>query len=210
VPIRSNRGRAAVYRKLWGWPMRSPKHLIISAVIGALLITGAGIVVPKIIGKAPTQVAAGSTGRPGTATSSLNTGGSAGSGGVAPAPSSAATSLPTRLPSPPQTPSSAPASTKALDTARAWTEAWVFHPVGTTAEQWLDRLRPLTTPEYLGVMSSIEPANVPAKEITGPVKAVSSYAKSVVAEVPTDAGKVLITVIDTEDGWRVANYERGS
>ena len=33
MPIRTNRGRVAVYRKLWGWPMRSPQHLIATALV---------------------------------------------------------------------------------------------------------------------------------------------------------------------------------
>lgn len=203
MPIRTNRGRAAVYRKLWGWPMRSPRHLAITAVIAALLITGLGIVIPKLAGKNGLPASASTSARPGSASTYI---------GQPPAPgvTSAPTSLPTRLPSPTQQPSSVPAAPEALDTAIAWAEAWVFHPPGTTTERWLDRLRPHTTEEYLGVMATVDPANVPANAVTGRAVAKLSYERSVEVEVPTDNGTLKITVIKTDNGWRVANYERGA
>ncbi|CRK61837.1 FIG01033472: hypothetical protein [Alloactinosynnema sp. L-07] len=204
MPIRTNRGRAAVYRKLWGWPMRSPRHLIISACVALIFITAAGIVIPKLTGKAD-RAAAESTRsnvRP-TPVTRLST------PGAAPAPTAAPTSLPTRLTSPPPPPSSAPAAPQALDTATRWAHAWVDHPEGTSVEQWLNRLRPHTTEEYLAVMAKVDPANVPATKVTGPPVAKLSFEKSVEAEVPTDGGVLRITVIRTDQGWRVANYERG-
>ena len=38
MPIRTNRGRAAVYRRLWGWPLRSPRHLIGLVVVVLALV----------------------------------------------------------------------------------------------------------------------------------------------------------------------------
>jgi hypothetical protein len=205
VPIRTNRGRAAVYRKLWGWPMRSPKHLAMTAVIAALLLTGLGIVIPKLAGKdgLPASASTSTSARPGSATTYL---------GQPPQPgaTSVPTSLPTRLPTPTQQPSSAPAAPQALETATAWAQAWVFHPAGTTNERWLDRLRPHTTEEYIGVMATVDPANVPANAVTGPAVAKLSFERSVEVEVPTDNGTLRITVIKTDNGWKVANYERGA
>ncbi|HVK21961.1 MAG TPA: hypothetical protein VM677_11425 [Actinokineospora sp.] len=204
MPIRTNRGRAAVYRKLWGWPMRSPKHLIISAVVGLMFVTAAGIVIPRLTGKHANQAAA--------ATSTSRTLGKPSTPGAAPGvpttpPTS--TSLPTRLTSPPP-PSSAPASPQALDTATRWAHAWVDHPDGIKVEQWLDRLRPYTTEEYLaGTLASIDPANVPGTEVTGPPVPRLSFERSVEAEVPTNEGVLRITVIRTDKGWRVSKHERG-
>ncbi|MGH3861988.1 hypothetical protein [Actinokineospora sp.] len=203
MPIRTNRGRAAVYRKLWGWPMRSPKHLAMTAVIAAVLITGLGIVIPKLAGKNGLPASASTTsGRPGSATTYL---------GRPPQPgvTSAPTSLPTRLPSPTQQPSSAPAAPEALDTAIAWAEAWVFHPAGTTTERWIDRLRPHTTEEYLlGKLTTVEPANVPANAVTGRAEVKNSSVGAVEVEVPTDNGTLHITVIKTDKGWRVSEHKR--
>ncbi|WP_436494096.1 hypothetical protein [Actinokineospora sp. HUAS TT18] len=205
MPIRTNRGRAAVYRKLWGWPMRSPRHLIIAACVAAVVITAAGIVIPRLTGKHDQQAAAAAS----STSSTRPTGGLAPGRPSNPPQSGAPTSLPTRLTSPPQQPSSAPAAPQALDTATRWAHAWVDHPEGTTAEQWLNRLRPYTTEEYLAVMAKVDPANVPASEVTGPPVVKLSFEKSVETEVPTDGGVLRITVIRTDQGWRVANYERG-
>lgn len=41
MPIRTNRGRAAVYRQVWGWPLRSPRHL--AATLGVVAVLAAGV-----------------------------------------------------------------------------------------------------------------------------------------------------------------------
>ena len=38
MPIRTNRGRAAVYRRLWGWPLRSPRHLVVALIQMVLIL----------------------------------------------------------------------------------------------------------------------------------------------------------------------------
>ncbi|MDQ3403601.1 MAG: hypothetical protein M3548_09430 [Actinomycetota bacterium] len=206
MPIRTNRGRAAVYRKLWGWPLRSPKHLAIAAFVMALVLTGAGIVVPKLAGKNGAPVAVGPGGVISTSpTTTTKTGPKPDSG---PGGDNTPSTVPTRLTSTP-VPTSAPPSPEALDTAEKWAKAWVNHPDGVTSEQWLDGLRPYTTEEYIAVMATVDPANVPAREITGAPRSRTSFEKSVDAEVPTDRGNLRITVIRTDQGWRVANYEQG-
>lgn len=45
MPIRTNRGRAAVYRRVWGWPLRSPRHLAATLSVVAVLAAGLGYVV---------------------------------------------------------------------------------------------------------------------------------------------------------------------
>ena len=41
MPIRTHRGRTAVYRRFWGWPVRSPKHL--AGTLLALVAIGLGL-----------------------------------------------------------------------------------------------------------------------------------------------------------------------
>ena len=48
MPIRTNRGRAAVYRRLWSWPLRSPNHLIATIVGFAVVIIVFTSVIPAI------------------------------------------------------------------------------------------------------------------------------------------------------------------
>ena len=211
MPIRTNRGRAAVYRKLWGWPMRSPGHLTAVLLVVAAVVLTVGIIVPQVAGS-------GDGGR-GAAAQTQDTTSGAGEtsddpatsdgGAPAPDPSGSATSdLPTRLPSPTQKPTSAPPADDALKVVDAWGKAWVHHPAGTTAAKWLDGLKPYTTEEYMVEMSTVDPANIPATKVTGPPVPKQSYTSSVTANLPTDGGTIAITVIDTPQGWRVAFYEQ--
>lgn len=204
MPIRTNRGRAAVYRKIWGWPMRSPRHLIVLIVVLGVVVTAIGIMVPKLVGSAePTRNAAATTDEPGSSATRTD-------GAVAPtneAPG-ATSSLPTRLSSPPQTPTSAPPEQAALDVATQWGQKWAHHPEGITAEQWLDGLRPLTTEEYIAVMATVDPANIPATTVTGPPVPKASFTTSLEVTLPTDGGGLDITLISTPQGWRVAFYEQ--
>lgn len=199
MPIRTNRGRAAVYRRLWGWPLRSPRHLVGALVLLAVLITALGIVLPKVVGKTQAKAAPPA----GTTTSAHSTA----PGVAAPVPTS---NLPTRLSTPLETPTPAPPNGDALRVAKEWAAAWVNHPQGMTAEQWLAQLKPLTTDEYLPVMATVDPANIPAKQVTGEPVVTTSYPKSVQLTIPTDGPKLAITVISTNAGWRVADYDQAS
>jgi hypothetical protein len=210
MPIRTNRGRAAVYRKLWGWPMRSPSHLVaVVLVVGAVVLT-IGIIVPQLTGSGDGggSGAAAETTASTTATTTPDGTTSEGGGGSSGSTGGATSDLPTRLPSPTQKPTAAPPSAAALKVATAWGKAWVDHPKGTTNDKWVDGLRPYTTEEYLVEMSTVDPANIPATKVTGPPVPKQSYTSSVTANLPTDGGTIAITVIDTPQGWRVAFYEQ--
>lgn len=203
MPIRSPRGRADAYRFLWQWPLRSPARLGVTIVALVALAVGVSV-----------GVAAA--------------GGGAEDGGLArlaPAPSTAARAAPRspgeRTPAaarltalPPVTelePTTLPLSqapAASLEVAARWTAAWLRPPDGTTAQQWLDGLRATTTEEYLGVLSGVDPANIPAIRVTGEPRPVRVAPRSVRVEVPTDALTLLLVVVDTGSGWRVAGYER--
>ncbi|MPZ83971.1 MAG: hypothetical protein GEV28_27705 [Actinophytocola sp.] len=208
MPIRTNRGRAAVYRKVWGWPMRSPTHFVVILVVVAALILTIGILIPQLSGS--------DDGRPGGAAASTSSGDPTTTEGATTTEDqepgdtegSGTTNLPTRITSPPQRPTSAEPAGEALDVAESWGKAWVDHPDDITTEKWLDGLRPYTTEEYLVEMATVDPANVPATKVTGRPKATESFTSSVTVELPTDGGDIAITVIDTPQGWRVAFYEQ--
>ena len=197
MPIRTPRGRSAAYRALWQWPLRSPARLglcvafVLAGVIGAVAGLGAlrGVSAVGSVVTAP------------------------GSSVVTPGPSV------TRIPTSPSvlppvaalTPSSLPVSaapSPALSVAARWTAAWVNHPPGVTSQKWVDGLRPYTTEEYLGVLAGVDPANIPAARVTGEPRAVRVAARSVQVEVPTNALTLVVLVVATEDGWRVAGYDR--
>lgn len=204
MPIRSPRGRAAAYRSIWQWPLRSPARLAVTGILIVAVAAGVSIGVNALGG--------GSSGRGLLAAPS--------STGAAPSasrlPGSAAVPLtpaPTALPPVPDLePTTLPLSrapAAALSVAARWSAAWVRPPAGTTTQAWLDGLRPTTTDEYLGVLSSVDPGNIPATRVTGEPRAVRVAPSSVQVQVPTDAFTLVVLVVDTDtEGWRVAGYDR--
>jgi hypothetical protein len=201
MPIRTNRGRAAVYRRIWGAPLRSPRHLIVTVVVLVVLVTAIGFVIPRLLpgngNAAPNDPQAGTP-----------------SVGGAQTPTTAAvpteTSLTeTRLTEDPLTPKSAPPALAALTAARKWALAWVDHPKGTSSKEWLAGLKPYTTEEFLPQLKTVDVQNIPAEKVVGKVKPVSSTAGSVEVDVATDGPTLRISVIKTPDGWRVDRYDEG-
>ena len=192
MPIRSPHGRSAAYRALWQWPLRSPTRLALTAIgVVALVVAatyGIGVTNGSVslpVGAAPTpSAAAAPVGAPEPAL-------------LPPVPELEPTTLPV---------SAAPAA--ALQVASRWARAWVRPPEGTTSAKWLDGLRTTTTDEYLGVLAGVDPANIPATKVTGAAKAVSVAPRSLRVQVPTDALTLVITVVDTDTGWRVSGYDR--
>jgi len=137
------------------------------------------------------------------------------SGGAASAgrrPGVPSSPTPTILPPVPElTPSRLPLSAApdaAVEVAARWAAAWVRPRQGTTAQEWLNGLRNTTTDEYLGVLSGVDPENIPATRVTGEPRPVGVAPRSVQVEVPTDTIRLIVLVVRTEDGWRVAGYDR--
>ncbi|GAB3297588.1 hypothetical protein [Parasphingorhabdus pacifica] len=195
MPIRTHRGRAAVYRRLWGWPLRSPKHLVGALVVVAGLATAVGFVLPepppaRVYRDNPSGTEHASVPDPGSTPDQMG-----------------ADAAPPTFSVPTTPPASAPASPEGLITAEKWGKKWVHHPPGTSQQQWLDELRPHTTEEFLPVMESVDPANVPATEVTGQASALESTANSIDVRLPTNSGDLEILVISTPQGWRVAGYD---
>ena len=190
MPIRSPHGRSAAYRALWQWPLRSPARLVLTAIGVVALVVAATIGIGATNGSVSLPV------------------------GAQPTPSAAAVAPPEPVllpPVPELEPTTLPVSAApaaALQVASRWARAWVRPPDGTTAARWLDGLRSTTTDEYLGVLSGVDPGNIPATRVTGAAKAVSVAPRSLRVQVPTDALTLVITVVDTDTGWRVSGYDR--
>lgn len=200
MPIRTNRGRAAVYRRLWGAPMRSPKHLAaLLVVLVALLVLG-GVVLPRLLGDsgghgAVSSAAEGVSENDHPDHSSDRSDGSESLG---------STRSGTRLP----TQQSVEPDEKALTVVSAWAEAWVDHADGITKKEWLAALEPYTTDEFLPQLKSVRLRNIPSSEVTSDPEPVSSHTKSLVANISTDGPELRVTVVDTDGDWRVARYEQ--
>jgi hypothetical protein len=207
VPIRSPRGRAAAYRAVWQWPLRSPARLAITLVVVVAVALGVSVAVSALGGGPDRGVLAGpaSSSSP-TARSAPRT--SPSGAGPAPTPAPAPTVLPPVAELEPSALPLSQAPPVALDVAARWSAAWLRPAEGTTAQQWLEGLRPTTTQEYLGVLSGVDPANIPSTRVTGEPRAVRVAHRSVEVEVPTDALTLIVLVVDSENGWRVAGYDR--
>lgn len=197
MPIRSPRGRAAAYRALWQWPLRSPARLAVTAVVVVAVAVLVSIGLGSFAGGGgPATTRAGGSGATPTARPAP--------GVAAPAPSL----LP---PVPELTPTTLPLSrapAEAMQVASRWSRAWLRPDPGVTTDEWLDGLRPYTADEYVGVLANIDPANIPATRLTGEPRPVRVSPRSLQVEVPTDALTLRVLVVNTESGWRVAGYER--
>lgn len=191
MPIRTHRGRAAVYRRFWGWPVRSPKHLAGTALALVAIAFGAELALPDNRGGTAHPV---QSSRP-RATQ------------VAPAPPSAVAGAGIARPPRPPAPS-VPAPDAALTVARSWVRAFLTAPRGITSARWVEQLRPYTTDDLLPELRSIDPANVPAAQIIDQPRTVSVGAGSAEVDVPTTAVVVRLLLVSTPAGWRVASYER--
>jgi hypothetical protein len=193
VPIRTHRGRTAVYRRLWGWPVRSPRHLAGTMVALVALGVGLGRALPDNHGA--------------SAARTISAERKAGASSFASPPRSAPAG--TGIARQPVAPfPSAPAPAAALTVARSWVNGFLTVPKGITPARWAEQLRPYTTDDLFPQLQSIDPANVPAAQIIEAPRTVSAGASSAEVDVPTTAVVVRLLLVSTPAGWRVASYER--
>jgi hypothetical protein len=202
MPIRTNRGRAVVYRRLWAWPLRSPRHLAITALVLAVVATAVGFLMPDDAKPVSAQLSTQQTSKPASSPAS--------STGQSTASRTAQSTTPKSSPPAVTTtpPSSAPPAPEALNVANAWARAWVHHPPGMTSQDWVAQLAPLTTDEFIPQLSTVDPANIPSTAVTGPPVPTSSTARAVELDIPTDGALLHLTLIATPEGWRVSAYNR--
>jgi hypothetical protein len=200
MPIRTNRGRAAVYRRLWGWPLRSPRHLVATIVGVVAVVTTISVVIPNAIKPQPTGRTAGSTS---TAVTGAN-----GGNQVGVLPTVTSTPLPTKAASPTAAPSSAPVNANAAAVATAWVDAFSrFEPGKTTKEQWLAGLDRWTADEVFPRLQSVEPANVPVV-LDKKVKTIKSSTDSAEFEAKLKDGRLIVTVAKLPEGWVVSEWTK--
>lgn len=181
MPVRTARGRAAAFRRLWGFPLRSYRHLV--ATVLTVLVVAVGI---------------------GAASAALHP-------HTPPTPPRAQQPAP-HPPPPPARPAPAPdpssvpeqpVTPEAMQAATEFGSRWVQHPTGIPTEQYLAALQPLTDPEYLLELSTVDPARVPDTQLVGPPAPIRATADTADIAVPTDAQQLHLALARTPDGWRV-------
>lgn len=210
--VRVRRGRTAAYRRIWQWPLRTVPRAI-GTIVAALLVV-AGL---SALSGSPSDVTTSPQPAAGSRTTSATV--------PPPAPATSSATSPTRTIAPSAVPPSngaapgsappaggspaPPAGQDVAGTARAWTQAWLkAHTV--TREQWLAGLKPFTTEEYLGLLTTTDPANVPtATTIPGPVTVTSNNSTSATVGVAVGTTAVRLALIRTPAGWRVSNADSG-
>lgn len=204
MPIRTNRGRAAVYRRVWAWPLRSPRHLMIAVFGLAVLAIAIGYIVPQAanpLAKSRTPATTLTTLSNGAISRTTLAPGAPATGG----PATSTSRVPRVTLAPPTTTPPAP---QALAVAETWARAWVNHPAGMTNEEWTAQLAPLTTEEFLPQLRTVDPANIPSTTVTGKAEVITSSARAVDVKVATDGAELRLTVIATDAGWRVSAVNR--
>ncbi|GAA1306737.1 hypothetical protein [Saccharothrix xinjiangensis] len=201
MPIRTNRGRTAVYRRLWGWPLRSPRHLAMAIIGFAAVVAATSVLIDNAVGPGKGR------GPAATAPSTTVASGAGNQVGVLPPPRTS-TPLPTKAPSPTPGGATVPVNPNAQLVADMWVDAFSdFEPGRTTKERWLEGLRPHTSNEVFPQLESVDPVDVPVV-IDQPVKAVKSFTDSVEFEAPLEDGKLYVVVVRLPEGWKVHKFDK--
>ena len=184
MPLRTNRGRSAVYRRLWGWPLRSKAHL--AAAISGLVAAGVILAATASL-QAPGQQTQRPPSPPATTHHS--------------APPAVSTSV-----TPPTT-VGAGAPPEALHVATEFGQRWVSRPPGMTAQQLTAQLQPVAEPELLLTLQSVDPVRIHDTRLVGQPRSTEVRPAVVTVDVPTDATVLHLTVVRTPAGWRVHHME---
>lgn len=96
---------------------------------------------------------------------------------------------------------SGPRRNAALLAALTYVRLWARPTLGRTA--WHTGAKPMVTPAYAQLLADTDPAQVPAHVATGSPRLVSADTAVVVADVPTDAGLIRVTVANTGGRWLI-------
>jgi hypothetical protein len=96
-----------------------------------------------------------------------------------------------------------PRRNAALLAALTYIRLWARPTLDRNA--WYTGVQPMVTPEYAQLLADNDPAHVPAHAVTGRPRAVSANTAVVVADVPTDAGLIRVTITSTGGRWLIDN-----
>lgn len=102
----------------------------------------------------------------------------------------------------PQPPSTSPGGATPRALATTFATDWLRH-TGVTAAGWRAALAALSTDRLDRELADADPQTVPADRITGPVALTDHAASFVVADVPTDAGTLTLSLLATGGRWQV-------
>ncbi|GAA3250703.1 hypothetical protein ACFO1B_44080 [Dactylosporangium siamense] len=97
------------------------------------------------------------------------------------------------------------ANAAALDVISAFMTAWA-RP-GLDQRRWHADVARYTSPTYADKLATVDPAGVPATQVTTAPAVRTATAGAVVADVGTDAGPITVTCVRLNGRWLVVNVE---
>ncbi|HEX9336402.1 MAG TPA: hypothetical protein VF892_10975 [Pseudonocardiaceae bacterium] len=207
MPVRSDRGRNAAFRRLFTWPWRSPKHLAITSVVAAVAVVGVAAASNAVTSAAPAAAHASSLAtQPATTPFAVST--------TTPAVTSTTTAGVSTAVTPSSTAASITVSTPSsmvgdpVAAAGTFAAYWVQHTTDQAA--WDATLKPLATDEWGNVvLPTIPPSSVTASTVTGTGRLVSNTSRSAQVTVPLNTGAITISLQDItgQGGWKVSDVQ---
>ncbi|MBN9748643.1 hypothetical protein DMP23_47545 [Amycolatopsis sp. A1MSW2902] len=98
----------------------------------------------------------------------------------------------------------------ATSTAVQWVQRWLRPAEGVQLSQWIAGLEPLSTPEAVTQLRTVDPQNVDSTRITGPAAIHASLPEDITVDVPTDAATVRVVVVRADGKWLVNGWNPAS
>lgn len=186
------------FGRIWRWPLHSPRRFFSCLLVLVMLIALSNMILGGHSRLPPADRDATTASPSATPAADLPTDLSAGLANPSP-------SLPEIIPSvSPRSPAPG-AAQQAANVADAFTKAWADH--NRPAADWWARVSKYADPEFAAQLKSTDPANVPASKVTGPPHPVAVYYASASVEVPTDAGIVIVEVVNNGHTWLVTDIQ---
>ncbi|MBI3686198.1 MAG: hypothetical protein HY241_02455 [Actinobacteria bacterium] len=186
------------FGRIWRWPLYTPRRFFSVLLSLLILIALSNMIFGKHGGVRPPGAAA-AAGPAATTAPTVPPGSVPGDTPTIPVVEPPLTVSPLVSPQP----AGQDAARQVADTATAFTRAWADHtrPVA----QWLAQVTSFADPEFAAQLQTTDPANVPANAVTGAAQPVVVNYASASVEVPTDAGVVVVVLVNDGRRWLVTD-----
>jgi len=105
----------------------------------------------------------------------------------------------------PDTAPAPPPTTRAAQVATRFAAAWARPAL--PADRWWTEIAPWCEPRFADLLRSVDPANIPARRVTGPPRPAITKPGLITYTVPTEAGLLTVTVAALGGTWLVTNND---
>lgn len=205
MPIRTNRGRAAALRRLWGWPMRSTRHLSATlAVVTVVLATGGIGAGAGWLGTGGDQQSTPHASAP--STSQVSSSDAETPSSASDVPDSSSTHTPSTMDAPAPLPGRAAHDPRPPKVALSFARAFAHHPPEMPRQEWVQRIAPHVMPESRGLLSTINPSTVDVTRVVGPPTMQQAGDAVARVTVPMDTHPLTVRVVQAGGQWQVRSW----